>query len=349
MSLFGFRMQAPQPKRRSPLQFFAAFVLVITVVSFGLSRMLSGPADFEAGTPGDLVSITVESGDSLTTIGRKLNDAGVVASVTAFVQASDANVQSRYITPGDYRLAAHIPASTAVTLLLSAESRDEVKVVIPEGIRASEIYRIVAKKLGMDAGAVRQAFLAAELPPSADGAIEGYLFPATYGVKRSAKASDVASMMVARFRQAAADLELERRARAEQLSVHDVLVIASLLEQESAPKDFSKVARVIMNRLDQGMALQLDSSVNYGLGVSELRLSQTQLNKNTPFNTYLHTGLPPTPIDNPGAAAIEAALSPARGPWLYFVTTDPRRKITEFASTYEEFLVLKAKFQRNAS
>lgn len=187
------------------------------------------------------------------------------------------------------------------------------------------------------------------LPPSAAGNIEGYLFPATYGVKRTASASDVAKLMVARFEQAASDLELERRARAEQLSVHDVLVIASLLEQESAPKDFAKVARVVMNRLTQGMPLQFDSTVNYGLGIRSLRLSQAQLDKDTPYNTYLHTGLPPTPIDGPGAAAIEAALSPARGSWLYFVTTDPKRKITEFASTYDEFLNLKAKFNRNSS
>ena len=349
MSEFGFQMQSRAPRRRSLLHFLLVLGVVLGLGAFGLLRVLSGPADFEANSQGAPVLITIDSGDSLTTIGRKLNDAGVVASISAFVQASDANPQSRYITPGDYKLATHIPAATAVSLLLSGEARDEVKIVIPEGIRASEIYSIVAKTLDLDAGAVREAFLKVDLPPSANGRIEGYLFPATYGVKRSATAGDVAKMMVARFRQAASDLELERRARAEQLSVHDVMVIASLLEQESAPKDFSKVARVVLNRLAQGMPLQLDSTVNYGLGVNELRLSQAQLNKDTAYNTYLHTGLPPTPIGNPGAAAIEAALSPARGPWLYFVATDPKRKVTEFATTYDEFLALKAKFNRNVS
>lgn len=349
MSEFGFQMHAAKPKRRSLLHFLLILAAVLSVAAIGLLRVLGGPADYEPGTAGDPVTVTVNSGDSLGIIGRTLKDAGVVASVDAFIQASDANPRSRYITPGDYKITKHIPASTAISLLLSGEARDEIKVVIPEGTRAREVYAIVARGMGLDVGAVRAGFLSADLPPSASGRIEGYLFPATYSVKRSASPADVAAMMIARFRQAASELELERRARAEQLSVHDVMVIASLLEQESAPKDFSKVARVVLNRLAQGMPLQFDSTVNYGLGIKVLRLSQSQLNKDTPYNTYLHAGLPPTPINNPGAAAIEAALSPARGSWLYFVTTDPERKITEFATTYEDFLVLKAKFNRSVN
>lgn len=349
MSEFGFTMHAPAPKRRSLARFLVALAVVLSIGAFSLLRVFSGPDDFAENTQGAKTAVTIETGDSLTTIGRKLHEAGVVASVTAFVQASDANPKSRYITPGDYKLPTHVPAGTALSLLLSGEARDELKIVIPEGSRATEVYAIVAKKLGLDLAAVRSAFLATDLPPSADGRIEGYLFPATYAVKRSATAGDVAKMMVARFRQAASDLELERRARAGQMSVHDIMVIASLLEQEAAPRDFSKVARVVLNRIERGMPLQLDSTVNYGLGTNDLRLSQSQLNKDTAFNTYVHTGLPPTPIGNPGTDAIEAALSPARGPWLYFVTTDPKRRITEFATTYEEFLSLKAKFNRNVA
>lgn len=347
MSGFGFQMQAGAPKRRSLMHFLLTVTLVLGLSALGLVRMLGGPADFEPDTQGSEVSVTVESGDSLGTIGRTLVDAGVVASVEAFVQASDANPRSRYITPGDYKLPKHVPASTAITLLLSDESRDEVRIVIPEGTRANEVYAIVAKALELDADEVKRAFLTADLPTSAEGRAEGYLFPATYGVERSATAADVANLMIGRFRQAAADLELERRARAAQLSVHDVVVIASLVEQEASPDDFSKVARVILNRLERGMPLQLDSTVNYGLGTNDLHLSRAQLDKDTPWNTYVHTGLPPTAIGNPGEAAIEAALSPARGEWLYFVTTDPKRGITEFAVTYEEFLALKAEFQRN--
>ena len=124
---------------------------------------------------------------------------------------------------------------------------------------------------------VQQAFESAELPASADGTPEGYLFPATYGIKRSATAGDIAKQMIARFRQAAAELELERRARAQQMTVHDVMTLASLLEGEAAPKDYAKVARVILNRLAKNMPLQLDSTVNYGMGADFLQLTNQQL------------------------------------------------------------------------
>ncbi len=349
MSTFGFQMNGAAPRRHSLGKLLSVFVIAIAIISFGLFRILSGPADFDAGTQGAVVTVTVNSGDSLSVIGATLKSAEVIASVESFVRASESNSQARYITPGDYKVPTHIPAATAIKVLLSPESRDEIKIVIPEGITASKVYAIVGKRIGVPTADVKDAFTSLDLPPSANGFIEGYLFPATYSVKRTATAGDVGKAMVARFAQAAADLELERRARAEQLSVHDVLVIASLLERESAPKDFSKVARVVMNRLAKDMPLQLDSTVNYGLGLTNLRLTTAQLEQDTPFNTYLRTGLPPTPIDNPGAAAIEAALSPARGDWLYFVTTDPKKKITKFAVTYDDFLSLKAEFNRNVN
>lgn len=349
MTQFGFAMDGA-PARRMPVwRLLVGFAVILGVVSFGVLRLFGGPADFEAETQGAAVTVTVEKGDTLSAIGRTLKDAGVVASVEAFIQASEANPESRYIAPGDYQVASHIPAATAIKLLLSPESRDEIKLVIPEGTRANDIYDLIARKFGIDAGAVKESFLAAALPSSANGKPEGYLFPATYGVKRSATAADIADLMVARFRQAASELELERRARAQQLSVHDVMTLASLLEGEAAPRDYAKVARVILNRLAKNMPLQLDSTVNYGLGIKELQLTTAQLQQDGPYNTYVRTGLPPTPINNPGAAAIEAALSPVRGEWLYFVTTDPKKRITEFAVTYEDFLKLKAKFKRAVS
>ena len=349
MSQFGFQMASAAPRRRPWWHFIAALAVVIAAGGLALQSLFGAAPDYEPDTQGSVVSITVNSGDTLSEIGRTLKDAGVVASVDAFINASSANPEARYITPGDYKIATHIPAATAIKLLLSPEARDEVKIVVPEGTRAIEVYAIVAKRLGLDAQTVADEFAAAKLPASAAGDPEGYLFPATYGVKRSASAADVATMMINRYYQAAAELELERRARAVQMSVKDVIILASLLEGEAAPTDYAKVARVILNRLAKDMPLQLDSTVNYGLGTDHLQLTTAQLEKDGPYNTYTRTGLPPTPINNPGAAAIEAALSPVRGSWLYFVTTDPKKKITEFATTYDEFLRLKAKFKRAGS
>ncbi len=347
MSEFGFRMASPRPRPRPLWHVVVPIIIGVVVLALLVVKLMSGPSDYAAGTQGPLTAVSINPGDSLSTIGRELVDAGIAASVDAVVQAGNANAQSRYIAPGDYKLPAHLPAATAITLLLNPNSRDSIKLVIPEGMRATAIYGLVAAKLKTDTLTVQRAFNAQKLPTSASGRIEGYLFPATYEIKHSATPAEVAQMMLARFQQTAVQLELDRRARAEQMSVHDVMVIASILEQEAGPADFSKVARVIMNRLAKNMPLQLDSTVNYGLGISHLKLSQSQLNKDTAYNTYLHTGLPPTPIDNPGAAAIEAALSPAVGDWMYFVTTDPKHMVTEFATTYAQFLALKAKFLRN--
>ena len=122
----------------------------------------------------------------------------------------------------------------------------------------------------------------------------------------------------------------------------------AFLEIEGSPDDYDKVARVIYNRLKAGMPLQLDSTVNYALGTANLHLSAADLKVDSPYNTYRNKGLPPGPINSPGDAAIQAALAPASGPWLYFVTTDPTTQTTEFATTYADFLKLKKKFQANA-
>lgn len=349
MSAFGFQMGAPAPRRPRVWKMAVGFLGLLIAGGFAVQSLFGGPPDFEPDTQGPSVTIAVQDGATLREIGSTLKDADIVASVDAFVQASEANPDARFISPGDYKLPTRIPASTAIRLMLSPESRDEVKIVIPEGSRASEIAGIVGDRLGIDPRSVLKAMSDVPLPPSANGNAEGYLFPATYAIRRSATANDVIERLVSRYRQAAIELELERRARAMQLTVEQVVTIASLLEGEAAPADYSKVARVIYNRLELGMPLQLDSTVNYGLGIDVLQLSTEQLQQDGPYNTYTRTGLPPTPINSPGAAALEAALSPARGDWLYFVATDPKRKVTEFAVTYDEFLRLKAKFKRSLS
>jgi len=123
-----------------------------------------------------------------------------------------------------------------------------------------------------------------------------------------------------------------------------VLIVASILQAEVAPQDFAKVARVIYNRLDANMPLQLDSTVNYVLGIRESVLNQEQLDTKSPYNTYLVEGLPPTPINSPGSEAIKAALAPAKGNWLYFVTVDPETQVTKFTNSYQKFLQYKQRF-----
>ena len=131
------------------------------------------------------------------------------------------------------------------------------------------------------------------------------------------------------------------------MTPYQVLTIASILQAEVAPQDFAKVARVIMNRLDANMPLQLDSTVNYVLGIRESVLNEDQLATKSEYNTYLVEGLPPTPINSPGADAIDAALNPAKGDWTYFVTVDPQTQNTKFTNSYEKFLKYKEQFLAN--
>ncbi|MEY3277606.1 MAG: hypothetical protein RLZZ426_92 [Actinomycetota bacterium] len=155
--------------------------------------------------------------------------------------------------------------------------------------------------------------------------------------------------MTKRWVEVMAELELTRRAAAAGHTALEILTIASILEVEAGIPDYQKVARVIENRLNKPMRLQLDSTVNYALGISKLQLTTDQMNVESAYNTYQVDGLPPGPIGNPGVAAIEAALEPVDGPWIYFVTVEPDTKLTKFAVTYEDFLKLKREFQANVS
>jgi len=222
------------------------------------------------------------------------------------------------------------------------------KLTIPEGWRMERILAAASKATGLPADSLKESLSRAGtlgLPAYAEGSPEGFLFPATYEFQPGVTADQVVSAMLKRFNQAATDADLEAAAKAIGRTPLEVVTVASILEIEGAPDDYDKVARVIYNRLDKGMRLQLDSTVNYALGLSTLKLNAAQLKTDSPYNTYVTKGLPPGPIDSPGDAALQAALNPADGPWLYFVTTDPKTKKTEFATTYDQFLVLKKKFQ----
>jgi UPF0755 protein len=183
------------------------------------------------------------------------------------------------------------------------------------------------------------------LPPWAEQRPEGFMFPATYDLVGDETAEQVLSILVERFDQSATTLDLVARAEEIGRTPYEVLTVASLVQAEVLPEDMRKAAAVIYNRLDEGMPLQFDSTVSYALGITELQLSAEQLATDSPYNTYENEGLPPTPINSPGEAALEAALDPAKAKWLYFVTVNPDTKETKFARDYDQFLELKGQLQ----
>ena len=324
-------------------------LLAMVGAAFVLLRGSGETTDYAGPGTGE-TSVIVARGDTLTEIGRKLAEAGVVLSADAFLNVAEVDDRAASIGPGRYTLREQMSASAALELMLDPESRADSRLVLPEGLRLEQTVSTAAEVTSLpksDFQKVLQDPAELDLPAWAKDRPEGFMFPASYDLTGDETAKSVLRQLVKRFNQASADVGIEQRAADVGLSPYQVLVVASLLQAEAAPNDFAKVARVIYNRLDADMPLQLDSTVSYALGVSELQLSAEQLETSSPYNTYVRRGLPPRPINSPGEAAIEAALDPAKGKWLYFVSVDPETKETKFARTYERFLELKREFQAN--
>jgi UPF0755 protein len=346
------RRERPQGSGARPALVAVAALLAVGLAVFLGLRSITGTSgqDFQGQGEGT-ATVVVAQGDSLRQIGTTLADAGVVADEAAFVDAASADPQAQSIAPGTYTLHQHMSGAAAVTLMLDPSSRQLKKLAIPEGWRMDRIVAAAAKATGLSPDAIKQSLSRAGalgLPAYAQGSPEGFLFPATYDFPPGVTSDQLVTAMLKRFDQSATGADLEAGAKALGRTPLEIVTVASILEIEGAPDDYDKVARVLYNRLDKGMRLQLDSTVNYALGLASLHLTAAQLKTDSPYNTYLNKGLPPGPINSPGDAALQAALNPAAGSWLYFVTTDPKTKTTEFATTYDQFLVLKKKFQSNA-
>jgi UPF0755 protein len=175
------------------------------------------------------------------------------------------------------------------------------------------------------------------LPPEAQGNVEGYLFPATYNVVPGENAKQLLTQMIAKTVAVQKDLDLVARAKELGYTAEEIMTIASILEYEgSRAEDYPKIARAIYNRLDRGMALQSDATVAYANNLSgTVWTTQAERDNPSPYNTYVHTGLPPGPIGSPGEKTIEAALNPADGPWIYWLVVNLKTGETRFNTTLE--------------
>lgn len=328
----------------------AAGLISVLAIIYGIFSLFGGGSesnDYEGSGTGS-VNITVNRGESLTQIGNTLQAAGVVKSVESFTAAAANNEASTSIGPGTYSMQSQMSGESALALMLDPASRAASRLVLPEGLRLDETVGISASATGLPATDFDEVLDnpdALALPGWAQNRPEGFMFPATYDLVGDENAESILSALVKRFKQSASSIDLEAKSAQVGRSPYEILTVASLLEGEVIPEDFAKVAAVVYNRLEADMPLQFDSTVSYALGVDELELSADQLNTDSPYNTYKVKGLPPTPINSPGESALEAALAPAKGKWLYFVTVNPDTGQTKFAKTYERFLKLKAEYR----
>jgi UPF0755 protein len=223
----------------------------------------------------------------------------------------------------------------AIAALLDPANRFEVKFTIPEGKTLGQAIEIISGASGLPVSDFEDAVSspAAYGIDSPTGTLEGYLFPATYTFEPGVTASEIVDRMVQ---------EMVSRLGAKGVAPEDwhaVLTMAGLIQREARfEQDFYKVSRVFLNRLEVGMALQSDATVTYwtglydGAGTSDA----DRADEGNPYNTYVISGLPPGPISLPGELAIDAAINPVEGPWLYFVSVDLRTGETVFSETYAE-------------
>jgi UPF0755 protein len=329
------------------------YVAVTKGAQFVSDRFSSSASDFPGPGHGK-VSFQVTPGETIAGMGRELKAKGVVASVDAFTAAANDDPHSTGIQVGYYALKKEMPAADALAVLVDPANIVKSTVTIPEGLRVTEILAVLADKTDFGRAAYEKVLrnpAAIGLPSYAHGNAEGYLFPSTYDFGPDATPRTILAAMVTRWRQAADDAHLESAAKKLGYTPAQLMTVASLVEGEAArDEDRGKVARVIYNRLEgdetNGL-LQIDAAVNYGLhqklGVG---LTTAQLQQDTPYNTYTRPGLPPTPIEAPGDAAIAAAANPTPGGWYYYVTTNLRTGETKFATTYDQFLGYKRELER---
>jgi len=346
-----------RPRRRfrwiAPLVALLVIVVPLAVggvYAYGLYMNKYHPADYSGPGTGS-VAVQVTSGDSPTSIAPKLVKLGVVASSRAFILAAEHSTSSTGLLPGFYGMHRHMKASLAYAILINPKNMVQIKVTIPEGWRLSQIVAFLGAKSGIPLSAYAKVLkdpARLHLPGFANGRPEGYLFPATYSVQPHETALGVLTGMVKRFEQEAASVDLPAAAKQVHLTQAQVVIMASLVQAEGGRlSDYPKIARVIYNRLARGMPQQLDSTVLYGLNKFGILASDKDLTSPSPYNTYKHKGLPPGPIDSPGAAAIQAVLHPVAGNWLYFVTVNPKTGETRYTSSPAQFQQFRQELAHN--
>jgi len=318
---------------KRPLAVLVA-LLVLVLSACGAAKDYPGPG---SGS----VSVTIPSGATVSDMGRALKDAGVVASVDAFLTAAGANAKATSIQPGTYTMKKEMKAADAVSYLVDPKHQVQDLVTVPEGTRTADLVGIIVRSTDFKRAAVERALAQPGklgLPSYAHGNPEGYLWPATYPVQPGDTPLALLRTMVAKGNEERASIGLVAAAKKVNLDPDQVVTVASILEFEaSRSEDYPKVARAIYNRLRVPMRIQSDATVSYANGLSkEIWTTAEQRASDSPYNTYQHDGLPPGPIGNPGLETIKAALHPANGPWLYWVVVNLRTGETKYATSLAE-------------
>jgi UPF0755 protein len=304
------------------------------------------------GSPHGRVTVTVPAHSTARQVGDELAKAGVIPSGFFFEVRATLAGQRGDLRAGTYHLQQGMTYGAVLKILTaSPPAAKTTNITIIEGRTRSQINGLLRSQgvPGSYFGATRHSPLinfAAYGAPRHTPDLEGFLFPDTYQLVQPVSIQKLVNDQLNRFRQQFAHVNLGY-ARSKQLTPYDVLIIASLVQGEAATaRDAPLIASVIYNRLRLGMRLQIDATTRYATGNYTKPLTRSQLDSRSPYNTRIHKGLPPTPIDNPGIAAIQAAAHPAHTNFVYFVAKVCGNGSSVFESSYKKFQADVAKYQR---
>jgi UPF0755 protein len=295
--------------------------------------------------------VTIPAGATGGEVADLLKERAVIRSTRAFRLLARFRGFSSGFQAGVYT---SLTTNMAVEEALDALKRGplptkSLQALFTEGLTVRQTAERAQEELGIPRGeflrsATSGKWSLSRYLPEGTRTVEGFLFPKKYEFEAGVTADEVMERLLDQFRLEVRDLPWANYKRVGLKRIYDVVIVASMIEREARfQEDRPRIARVIYNRLAAGMALQIDATVQYALGAWK-PLTLADLKFESPYNTYLHQGLPPTPIASPGFASLEAALSPARGNWLYFVVTDEQGH-HEFTDSYDEFLRLREKYQ----
>ncbi|HUH68151.1 MAG TPA: endolytic transglycosylase MltG [Mycobacterium sp.] len=357
---------------RTALALLVVVVVAAVFVGTKVWHAVFGSGDDYTGTGKRDIVIQIQAGDSTTMVGETLHNQGVVATVRAFVNAAHGNTAITSIQPGYYRMRTEIPAAAAVAWLTDPNNRVG-RLVIPEGRQLDEttdmktnvvnpgILTLISRATCVELDGNRRCVSVNDLRKAATSStpavlavppwtvepvtelgndhrrIEGLIAPGTFNVDPSASAESILANLISAGAVEYMKSGLLDSAQAMRLSPYDILVVASLVQQEANSQDFPKVAQVIYNRLHEHRTLEFDATVNYPLDRREVATSDADRAQRTPWNTYVSQGLPATAICSPGVDALHAAERPQPGDWLYFVTIDAQGT-TLFTRDYQQHL-----------
>lgn len=319
-------------------------VIAVVLIGFGVVSYFgagsSKQAALEQGTP---VDVTIPSGSGDGDIAQIMQSAGVISSTTEFMSAVSSSGADGTLKSGTYHLTAGMaPADVVAELVKGPEA---ISVTIPEGFtvaqtaeRMQSVLNISTEDFLAQAKASNYTTDYTFLSGAYNDSLEGFLFPDTYQFDESATADQVIRAMLDEFKAVTSTLDFSTAAQGDTaLSQYQVIVMASMIEKETAqPQERPEIASVMYNRLNSGMLLQIDATVNYALGKYDL-LSMADLAVDSPYNTYLYPGLPAGPICSPSLDSIKAAANPAATSYLYYVASSALDGTHVFAETEEEF------------